>query len=122
MPSIGLALAIACAWIGPALLAQPGAGDAATLKTLVTEYTTRPAVTAGRGLVPLPTFEQAKADAAWIEQFLARLHRVQPDGLSHDDWITYAILESDASVARDAAQLTSGSGSRSRPTARRCAA
>jgi len=100
--SIGLAIAVACTWIGPALLAQPAASDAATLQTLVTEYSGRPAVAASRGLAVLPTFEQAKADSAWADQFLVRLHRVQPDRLSHDDWITYAMLESDAAVASEA--------------------
>jgi len=103
--SIGLAVAVACTctWIGPSLLAQPAASDAATLKTLVTEYSARPAVAASRGLGVLPTFEQAKADSTWADQFLVRLHRVQPDRLSHDDWITYAMLERDADIARDAA-------------------
>jgi len=99
---IGLAIAIACTWIGPSLLAQPAASDAATLKALVTDYSARPAVTASRGLGVLPTFEQAKADAAWADQFLIRLRRLQPDRLSHDDWITYAMLERDADIARDA--------------------
>jgi len=101
--SIGLAIAVACTWLGPSLLAQPAASDAATLKTLVTEYSARPAVAASRGLGVLPTFEQAKADSTWADQFLVRLHRVQPDRLSHDDWITYAMLERDADIARDAA-------------------
>jgi len=92
----------ACAWTGPSLLAQPAASDAATLKALVTDYSARPAVTASRGLGVLPTFEQAKADAAWADQFLIRLRRLQPDRLSHDDWITYAMLERDADIARDA--------------------
>ena len=95
---IGVAFAIACAWVGPALLAQPAAGDAATLKALVSEYTARPAVAASRSLGVLQTFEQAKGDAAWAEQFLVRLRRLQPDRLSHDDWITYAMLERDADI------------------------
>ena len=101
--SIGLAIAVASTWLGPSLLAQPAASDAATLKTLVTEYSARPAAAAGRGLGVLPTFEQAKADSAWADEFLVRLHRVQPDRLSHDDWITYAMLERDADIAKEAA-------------------
>jgi uncharacterized protein (DUF885 family) len=96
------AVAVLGAWAGPSLLAQTATGDAAALKALVAEYTARPAVTSGRGLGVLPTFEQAKADSAWADQFLVRLHRVQPDRLSHDDWITYAMLESDAGIAKEA--------------------
>jgi uncharacterized protein (DUF885 family) len=106
------ALATSLAWIGSAVLAQSASGrvqppaasgEAAQLTALVTEYMTRPAVTSARGFGVLPTFEQASADAAWADAFLGRLHHVQPDRLTHDDWITYAMLESDAGIAKDAA-------------------
>jgi uncharacterized protein (DUF885 family) len=97
-------LAALCAWTAPALIAQPApAGGAAELKTLASEFTARGGGAGARGPGVLPTIEQARADAAWAEAFLGRLHRLQPDRLTHDDWITYAMLESDAGIVKDAA-------------------
>ena len=100
-----VALAAVSAWTAPILLAQtaPAAGPA-DLKALVAEVTARRGA-AGRSLAILPTLEQATADATWAEAFLARLHTLAPDRLTHDEWITYAMLEHDASIQKDAAQF-----------------
>lgn len=91
------------AWTAPLVIAQP-ARPASEVDALATEFGARQTAAAGRVLAPLPTPEQAAADAAWADGFLGRLHRLQPDALSHDDWITYAMLEVDAGVMKDAAQ------------------
>jgi uncharacterized protein (DUF885 family) len=59
-----------------------------------------------RNVAPaMPASEaQAKADAAWAEDFLRRLHAMTPDRLAHQDALTYATLEYDAGLVRDGAQ------------------
>ena len=53
----------------------------------------------------LPTPDQANADAAWADAFLKRLRGLKPEQLTHDEWITYAMLENDATILKDAAQF-----------------
>jgi len=86
------------------LLAQPAAVSQSTqLTALVNEFTAR---TRGAGaFAVLPTEDQAKADATWAGTFLDRLHGLHADRLSHDEWITYAMLENDAAIQKDAAQF-----------------
>jgi uncharacterized protein (DUF885 family) len=60
---------------------------------------------AGRGFGVLPIREQADADAAWADAFLKRLHTLTPEQLTHDEWITYAVLENDATILKDAAEF-----------------
>jgi hypothetical protein len=86
------------------LLAQPAAVSESTqLTALVNEFTAR---TRGAGaFAVLPTEDQAKADATWAGSFLDRLHGLHADRLSHDEWITYAMLENDAAIQKDAAQF-----------------
>jgi uncharacterized protein (DUF885 family) len=100
-----IALAIATVCTAPILLAQatppPESGE---LKTLTADFTSRRAAGSGSPGI-LPTLEQATADSAWADGFLARLHKLQPDRLTHDEWITYATLENDASIQKDAAQF-----------------
>jgi uncharacterized protein (DUF885 family) len=102
---LSIALAAASVWAAPILLAQTaapaGSGD---LKVLTAEFTSRGGA-GGRSLGILPTLEQATADSAWADAFLARLHKLQPERLTHDEWITYAMLENDASIQREAAQF-----------------
>ena len=100
-----LAVASICAWSALGLDAQaPAATDhAAQLRTLTTEYTTRRSAAAARGMGVLPTADQARADSAWAEAFLGRLKQLDPDRLTHDDWITFAMLENDAAIMKDAA-------------------
>ena len=82
----------------------PAAGaDAADLSALTTEFTTRRSAGARTSAV-LPAVEEVNADAAWAEGFLLRLHTLQPDRLTHDQWITYAMLDNDAGIMKDAAQ------------------
>ncbi len=100
-------IALLAAALGTAsiLVAQTAPStSSAELTALTTEFTSRQAA-AGRPLDPLPALEQTTADSAWAEAFLARLHKLQPDRLAHDEWITYAMLENDASIARDAARF-----------------
>jgi uncharacterized protein (DUF885 family) len=100
-----IALAAASAWAAPGLLAQPAASaDSTELETLTTEFTSRRGA-GGRSLRILPTLDQATADSAWAGAFLSRLHRLQPDRLTHDEWITYAMLEHDAGILKDAVQF-----------------
>ena len=88
--------------------ADPPGPDAAVaeagLKALTTEFTTRRAAGARTSSV-LPAIEQANADATWAAGFLTRLHALQPDRLTHDEWITYAMLDNDAGIMKDAAQF-----------------
>ncbi|HVD93646.1 MAG TPA: DUF885 domain-containing protein [Vicinamibacterales bacterium] len=86
----------------PILVAQTPPAST-QIDALASELTARRTASAGRGFGALPTYEQAAADAAWAEGFLGRLHRLQPDRLSHDEWITYAMLDVDAGVMKDAA-------------------
>jgi uncharacterized protein (DUF885 family) len=103
--SLVIALAAVFAWTAPILVAQTApAADSIELKALTTELTSRRGAT-GRSLGVLATFDQATADSAWAEAFLARLHGLQPDRLTHDEWITYAMLENDASIQKEAAQF-----------------
>lgn len=95
-------LAALAAWTAPNLLAQTSA-PSGQLDLLVNELTARRTASAGRALAALPSYDQATADAAWADGFLTRLHRLQPDLLSHDEWITYAMLDVDAGVIKDAA-------------------
>jgi uncharacterized protein (DUF885 family) len=98
-----IALAVATIWIAPGLLAQTTPStDSAELTTLTAEFTGRRGAGA-RSAGVLPTLEQATADAAWAEAFLGRLHRVQSERLTHDEWLTYAMLENDSSIQKDAA-------------------
>ena len=96
------ALAALAAWTAPILLAQ--ASPEASLTALTTEFTTRRAAGARTSSV-LPTIDQATADATWAGGFLARLHALPSDRLTHDEWITYAMLDHDAGIMRDAAQF-----------------
>ena len=96
-------LAVLVVLAAPILTAQT-APASTEINALATELTTRRAASAPRGLGALPTLDQANADAAWADGFLARLHRMQADLLSHDDWITYAMLDVDGGVMKDAAQ------------------
>jgi uncharacterized protein (DUF885 family) len=59
-----------------------------------------------RNVAPaMPASEaQAKADATWADGFLRRLHAIARDGLAHQDALTYATLEFDATLIRDGAQ------------------
>ena len=101
--AVVLALAAVSALLAlpaPILVAQTApATESIELKALTTELTSRRGG-AGRSLGILPTLEQATADASWAEAFLARLHTLQPDRLTHDEWITYAMLENDASHSK----------------------
>jgi uncharacterized protein (DUF885 family) len=100
-----IALAALSVVTAPILVAQTApAADSTELKALTTELTSRRGG-AGRSPGILPTLEQVTADASWAEVFLGRLHRLQPDRLTHDEWITYAMLENDASIQRDTARF-----------------
>jgi hypothetical protein len=86
------------------LLAQPAAVSESTqLTALVNEFTARTRGAAAFSV--LQSEDQARADSAWAGGFLDRLHAVHADRLSHDEWITYAMLENDAVVQKDAAQF-----------------
>lgn len=74
--------------------AQPGSAE---LRVLVAEYMQRSAAAAsGGGLVPdriaalsiVTTRERAAAAAGLLQ----RLDAIRPDDLSHDDWLTWAVL------------------------------
>jgi uncharacterized protein (DUF885 family) len=97
----GLAIGIASILL---LQAAPPASATAELKALTTEFTSRQTA-GGLAVDVLPPIQQATSDSVWAEGFLARLHKLQPDRLTHDEWITYAMLENDASITRDAAQF-----------------
>jgi uncharacterized protein (DUF885 family) len=99
-------LIVAASWLlaVPALVAQAPASATGDVRVLAAVFASRP-VSLGRAPGVLLTFEQATSDAAWAAGFLTRLHGVAVDRLSHDDWITYAILENDASIQKDAAQF-----------------
>jgi uncharacterized protein (DUF885 family) len=101
-----LVIAIAAWSAFPADAQPPAAGARTPLETLTAEFTARRGAGAatGRTTGVLPTVDQARADASWAEGFLARLRAIQPDRLSHDEWITYAILEYDAGILKDAAE------------------
>jgi len=47
---------------------------------------------------------QVKADAAWADALLTRLHAIAPDRLSHQDALTYKTIEFDARLMKEAAQ------------------
>jgi uncharacterized protein (DUF885 family) len=86
------------------LLAQAApVADGARLIELTSEWTQRGQAGRGYGVLPMP--EQANADAAWAEAFLERLHALKPEQLTHDEWITYAMLENDATILEDAAEF-----------------
>jgi uncharacterized protein (DUF885 family) len=88
----------------PVLLAQtPAPSEPAELKALTAEFTSRPR--GGRSAGVVPTLEQVTAESAWADAFLVRLHKLQPDRLAHDEWITYAMLENDASIQKEAARF-----------------
>ena len=100
-----IALAVAAICTAPIVLAQaPASADSTSLKALTTEFTSHRSAGGGSPGV-LPTFEQATADSVWAGAFLERLHKIQPERLTHDDWITYSMLENDAALARDAGQF-----------------
>jgi uncharacterized protein (DUF885 family) len=96
-----IALVAAAVGTAPILLAQTAPAASDELKSLAAEFTSRRGAGAG-SLGVLPTLEQAAADSSWAEAFLIRLHKLQPDRLAHDEWITYAMLENDASIQKDA--------------------
>jgi uncharacterized protein (DUF885 family) len=98
-----MALAAIVAWTTPILVAQTAPAGVTDLKALATEFTSRRSAGARTSSV-LPTIDQANADATWAEAFLSRLHTLQPDRLTHDEWITYAMLDNDAGIMKDAAQ------------------
>ena len=99
-----IALVVAGIWAAPILLAQtPSSTDSADLKTLAAEFSSPRG--GGRSPGVLLTLDQVTADSAWADAFLTRLHRLQPDRLTHDEWITYAMLENDASMQKEAAQF-----------------
>lgn len=54
---------------------------------------------------PLLTLAEAREDGAWAVSFLRRLHAIAPESLTHNDWVTYAMLEYDAELMRDAVQF-----------------
>jgi len=86
------------------LLAQATpATDATRLVELTAEWTARAQSSRGFGVLRVP--DQANAEAAWAEGFLNRLHALNAERLTHDEWITSAMLENDATVLRDAAQF-----------------
>lgn len=86
------------------LLAQPAAvSESAQLNALVNEFTARTRSAAAFDV--LPTEGQAKANAVWAGAFLDRLHGLHADRMSHDEWITYAMLDNDASIQKDAAEF-----------------
>ena len=102
---LSIASAVLGAWMSPALFAQaPPPAGSTDLKAFITEFTSRGGA-GGRSSGILPTLEQVTADSAWADGFLARLHKLQPERLTHDEWITYAMLENDASIQGQAAQF-----------------
>src|SRR5262245_1911821 len=96
-------LAAICAAAATILAAQAPAGSA-DVKSLASEFVTRRGGAPGRTPGVLPTIEQANAESAWADAFLTRLHAISPDSLTHDDWITWSMLEADAGLLKDAAQ------------------
>jgi uncharacterized protein (DUF885 family) len=102
------ALAAVCVATTAGVTAQDAVRNAATadsalLKTLTAEFTARRGADSGSGGI-LPTMAQANTDSAWAEAFLGRLRALQPARLTHDEWITYAMLEHDASIQKEAAK------------------
>ncbi len=101
------AVALIAVLSGSAILAvqapPASARASAQLNALLSEFTTRRPTVRSFGV--LPTIEQANADSAWANAFLNRLHEVPSDRLTHDEWITYAMLENDAAIQRDAARF-----------------
>ena len=86
------------------LLAQAApVADSARLVELTSEWTQRGQANRGFGVLPTP--DQATADGAWADAFLKRLRALKPEQLTHDEWITYAMLEHDAAILKDAAQF-----------------
>ncbi len=95
-------LPIACALSG-SLIAASQPATASAVETLAAEYLSRAPGSQLDGGFLLRTEAQAKADAVWAGGFLDRLHRLSPQQLRHDEWITYATLEYDAGLLEDAA-------------------
>src|SRR5262245_40945892 len=103
--AVRIVVVAVASWCGVVSLldAQAPAG-APDVKTLANEYFTRRGAAPGRTPGVLATIEQATAESTWAEGFLNRLHAIVPDSLGHDDWITWAMLDADAGLLKDAAK------------------
>ena len=107
-------VALACVVVvasprAPRLHAQ--ATEGTRLAAIVGEYLAARAVVPGlaRGLSPdrmaVLSLDQTRQQAGAAAALLAKLKTVRASDLSHDDWLTYAILEFDLSTAADAERL-----------------
>ena len=94
---------VASVYAGALPSAQAPATAGNQLTALATEFTARARATGEFGV--LPAAEQASAESAWAAAFLERLHALKEDRLTHDEWITYAMLENDAEIQRDSAEF-----------------
>jgi uncharacterized protein (DUF885 family) len=96
-----VAASIAAVWLlAAAPLAVQQASAPTTVDVLAQEFS---AHQSGAFQAPgaLESERDVQADAAWADAFLARLHRIDQTSLSHQDWLTYATLEYDASLVKD---------------------
>jgi uncharacterized protein (DUF885 family) len=95
------AAALAAVWLGaaaPSALQQ--ATRPSTVDALAQEFVAHDSGTS-RAPGALETEREVQADAVWADAFLARLHRIDQTALSHQEWLTYATLDYDASLVKD---------------------
>ena len=98
-----MVLSLILTWTLLVAQAPPPVADSARLLELTAEWTQRGQGSRNFGVLPTP--DQANADAMWAGSFLTRLRALKPEQLTHDEWITYAMLEHDAAILKDAAEF-----------------
>ena len=107
-----LVLAAVAAIAAPAGLRATADAQGDVVNALAQEFAARqgsnyisPLAMASNGAPAMPASEaQVKGDAAWADGLLTRLRAIPADRLSHQDSLTLATLEFDASLMSDGAQ------------------
>ena len=93
------ALAMACALTAPILAARQAGADAAALQTAAARFME---LRAGDGGAAGPTLKRARERAAGAAALLESLEKIDTSKLTHDEWITHALLHYEAGLLRDA--------------------
>jgi uncharacterized protein (DUF885 family) len=99
MRLVPAAIVAAATLVAPPILANQPSPESAALKTVTDEFLRARAGSGDPAGLPLARVREQAAQARGV---LARLQAIDTAKLSHDDWITHALLTFDAGLMRDA--------------------
>lgn len=96
------ALALACALTAPVLDARQAGTDAAALQAAAKAFME---LRADDGGAAGPTLRRVREQASGATSVLESLDKIDTSKLTHDEWLTHAMLQYEAGLLRDAARF-----------------